>query len=91
MYVHMSVSVAESFCWHKQQVLKSHVLAHFNIIGSFTTAAKTNKSFLNFWRGFFFLSFFCLVFAMPLCASVYMCLVVTSWERADILALVCGV
>ena len=28
--------------------------------------------------------FFCLVFAMPLCASVYMCLVVTCWERADL-------
>ena len=35
--------------------------------------------------------FFCLVFAMPLCASAYMCLVVTCWERADLLALVCGV
>ena len=31
------------------------------------------------------------VFAMPLCASVYMCFVVTFWERADLLALVCGV
>ena len=30
---------------------------------------------------------FCLVFAMPLCASVYMCLVVTCCERADRLAL----
>ena len=28
---------------------------------------------------------------MPLCASVYMCIVVTYWERADLLALVCGV
>ena len=28
---------------------------------------------------------------MPLCASVYMFLVVTCWERADLLALVCGV
>ena len=37
------------------------------------------------------LCFFCLVFAMPLCASVYMCLVVTCWERAALLALVCGV
>ena len=39
------------------------------------------------------LSVFCLdyVFAMPLCASVYMCLVITYWERADLLALVCGV
>ena len=30
--------------------------------------------------------FFCLVFAMSLCASVYMCFVVTCWERADLLA-----
>ena len=35
--------------------------------------------------------FFCLVFVMPLCSSVYMCLVVTCWERADLLALVFGV
>ena len=34
---------------------------------------------------------FCLVFAMSLCASVYMCFVVTSWEMTDILALVFGV
>ena len=34
---------------------------------------------------------FCLVFAMSLCASVYMCFVVTCWERADLFALVCGV
>ena len=35
--------------------------------------------------------FFCLVFDMPSCASVYVGLVVTCWERADLLALVCGV
>ena len=35
--------------------------------------------------------FFGLVFAMPLCASVYMCFVVTYWEGADLLALVCDV
>ena len=34
---------------------------------------------------------FCLVFAMPLWLSVYMCFVVTCWEGADLLALVCGV
>ena len=34
---------------------------------------------------------FCLVFAMSLWASVYVCFVVTCWERADLLALVCGV
>ena len=33
--------------------------------------------------------FFCLVFAMFLCASVYMCFVVTCWERTDLFALVC--
>ena len=27
------------------------------------------------------------MFAMSLCASVYMCFVVTCWERADLLAL----
>ena len=37
------------------------------------------------------LCFFCLVFAMPLCASVNMCLVVTCWKRADLLALIRGV
>ena len=37
------------------------------------------------------LCFFCLVFSMPLCASVYMCFLVTCWERADFLALLCGV
>ena len=31
------------------------------------------------------------VFALPFYASVYMCLVVTCWERAGLLALVCGV
>ena len=38
-----------------------------------------------------FMFFVCLVFVMSLCASVYMCFVVTCWERADLLALVCGV
>ena len=33
---------------------------------------------------------FYLVFAMSLCASVYMCFVVTCWERADLLDLLCG-
>ena len=38
-----------------------------------------------------FVFFVCLVVAMPLCASDNMCLVVTCWERAALLALVCGV
>ena len=35
------------------------------------------------------LSYF--VFVIPLCASVYLCLDVTCWERADLLAFVCCV
>ena len=38
-------------------------------------------------RNVFVLSCVCYV----LCASVYMCFLVTCWERADLLALVCGV
>ena len=34
---------------------------------------------------------FCLVFAMSLCASVYKYFVLTCWEMADLLPLVCGV
>ena len=30
------------------------------------------------------LCFFCLVFAMSLCTSIYMCFVITCWERADL-------
>ena len=44
-----------------------------------------SKAILLSW---IFYVFFCLVFAMPLCASVCMCLVVTCSERADLLALV---
>ena len=35
--------------------------------------------------------YFCLVFVMFVCASVYCCIVVTCWERADLLDLVCDV
>ena len=34
---------------------------------------------------------FFLMFAISLCASDYMCFLVTCWERADLLALVDGV
>ena len=37
------------------------------------------------------LCFFYFVFFIHLCASVYLCLVVTCLERADFLALVCDV
>ena len=35
--------------------------------------------------------FFLFVFALSLCACVYICHVVTYVERADLLAIVCGV
>ena len=37
------------------------------------------------------LCYFCLVFVMLSRASVYGCLVVTCWERADLLAIGCDV
>ena len=48
-----------------------------------------HSGFMNIFEDL--LCLFCLVFPMPLCTSVYMCFVVTCWERADLLALVCGV
>ena len=46
-----------------------------------------SKAVLLLWIFYVFvLSCVCYV----LCASVYMCFVVTCWERADLLALVCG-
>ena len=46
-----------------------------------------SKAVLLLWIFYVFvLSCICYV----LCASVYMCFVVTCWERADLLALVCG-
>ena len=47
-----------------------------------------SKAVLLLWIFYVFvMSCVCYV----LCASVYMCFVVTCWERADLLALVCGV
>ena len=48
-----------------------------------------SKAVLLLWIFNFFL--FCLMNAMSLCASVYMCFVAICWERADLFALVCGV
>ena len=51
----------------------------------------TRHSTYPLHHGGSFMFLFCLVITMSLCASVYMCFVVTCWERADLLALVCGV
>ena len=69
--------------------------------------SKLRSAGLNYNLPSFFTNFYCagvsnkhclltffiffLSCAMPLCGSVYMCLVVTCWERADLLALFCGV
>ena len=49
----------------------------------------SESKLISFDRNFITLLCFFLVFVMPLCASVYLCLVVTCWERAGLLALVC--
>ena len=64
----------------------------FNREGSLSPPVKyftdRSKAVLLLWIFYVFvLSCVCYV----LCASVYMCFVVTCWERADLLALVCGV
>ena len=46
------------------------------------------KAVLLLWIFYFFLSCVCYAFVR---VSVYLCLVVTSWKRADLLALVWGV
>ena len=48
-----------------------------------------SKAVLLLWN--FYGIFFCLVFDMHLCASVYMSLMVTCWEKAYLFALVCCV
>ena len=47
-----------------------------------------SKAVLLLWIFYVFV-LFCVCYV--LCASVYMCFVVTCWERADLLALDCGV
>ena len=47
-----------------------------------------SKAVLLLWIFYVFV-LFCVCYV--LCMSVYMCFVVTCWERADLLALVCGV
>ena len=51
----------------------------------FSTGLQGDTSFVGL------LCFFCLVFAMSLCAFFYMCPMVTCWERVGLLAPVRGV
>ena len=71
------------------KLLTSCLTAVKNMLSSIVKILLTVPVWYFFCGSFLFL--FCLVFAMSLCTSVYMCFVVTNWERADLLALVCGV
>ena len=84
----------------KNQLLKRRKYSHNlqedlkTLMNDVFTCLVSTFGVLTVPRRYFFCGsfmFFCLVFAMSLCASVYMCFVVTCWERADHLAFVCGV
>ena len=89
-------------CWLKfnLQLGTSHHYnsVHQSFLGQYLHLAGLEHNCLDFLKIFCgatffcgtFIVFFCLVFAVPLCASVYMCFVVTCWERTDLFALVCG-
>ena len=74
------------FSWHNWQnlCLKATILSAC-LIGH-SLAISFIKVLAKFCGSFMFFSVLC--FAMSLCASVDMCLVVTCWERADLLAIV---
>ena len=79
--------ISRSLQWAGYKIV--FFLAVYNEIGVSFRCAIHRLSLYFFCGSFMF--FFCLVFDMPLCASVYVCLVVSCLERADLLALVCGV
>ena len=63
-------------------------ITNIGSISSVKYFTDRSKAVLLLWIFYVFvLSCVCYV----LCASVYMCFVVTCWERADLFALVCGV
>ena len=70
--------------WHNLWVMARRKTGLSPPVNYFTDRSKAVRLLWIF-------CFFCLAFVMPLCASVYMCLVVTCWERADLLALFCGI
>ena len=82
--------------FHANQITMSSSTSEFRVrLAPWNRFKPSSEIFLlTVPRRYFFggsFMFFCLVFVMPLCVSVYSCLVVTCWERADHLALICGV
>ena len=83
--------LSRTWGWARQSLLMDYCLASWGF-----RFKPSNKIFCWPFQGStsfvdLLCVFFCLVFAMSLFASVYMCFVVTCWERADLLALVCDV
>ena len=82
-------------------ICTKHQIKQYDYIMNLATAlAQSDQSMCCLYEEIFprrlffcghFMFLFCLAFAKSLCASVYMCFVVTYWERADLLALVCDV
>ena len=74
------------------QQQKKHIIY---VLGTLYNSGVENIFILTVPRWYFIcgssMFFFCLVFVVPLSASVYLCHGVTCWERADLLALICGV
>ena len=67
-------------------LLSFYVLVNINLWGwrRITCWIPPVKYFTDRSKGVLFIDlvcFFCLVFVMPLCAPVYLCLVVTCWEK----------
>ena len=77
--------ISKSKCCYGNSNVKSKAFSLSPPVKYFTDRSKAVLLLRNL------LYLFCFVFAMSLCASVYMCFVVTCWERADLLVLVCGV
>ena len=74
-------------CWERVDLLAVMfvVFCHFPKCSWSTSELKARVAWYFFCGSY--MCFFCLVFVMPLYASVYLCLVVTCWDRADLLAL----
>ena len=74
------------YCLHFTHIVSAYDLTSLSPPVKYFT--DRSKAVLLLWIFYVFvLSCVCYV----LCVSVYMCFVVTCWERADLLAFVCGV
>ena len=80
-----AIKLLKSYLINRKQCVKLGTFISDFPVKYFT---DRSKAVLLLWIFYVFvLSCVCYV----LCASVYMCFVVTCWERADLMALVCGV